>query len=49
VVVRLRGRAERPDLERALRVLAVGLGANSVVGKLWIVEPDRLREYQPED
>jgi predicted nuclease of predicted toxin-antitoxin system len=48
VVVRLRGRAEPADLERALRVLIAGLEAESVVGKLWIVEPATLREYQPE-
>ena len=48
-VVRLRGRAEPADLERALRVLAAGLEAGSIVGKLWIVEPNRLREYQPDN
>jgi predicted nuclease of predicted toxin-antitoxin system len=48
-VVRLRGRAEPLDLERALRVLAAGLEAGSIVGKLWIVEPNRLREYQPDN
>ena len=48
-VVRLRGKAEPEDLERALRVLAAGLEAGSIVGKLWIVEPTRLREYQPEN
>ena len=48
-VVRLRGKAEPEDLERALRVLAAGLEAGSIVGRLWIVEPARLREYQPPD
>ena len=46
-VVRLRGRAEPSDLERALRLFAAGLDTGSIVGKLWIVEPTRLREYQP--
>jgi predicted nuclease of predicted toxin-antitoxin system len=48
-VVRLRGRAERTDLERALRLFASGLDTGSIVGKLWIVEPTRLREYQPDN
>ncbi len=48
-VIRLRGRAEPAELERALRVLAAGLEAASIVGKLWIVEPTRLREYQPDN
>lgn len=48
-VVRLRGQADPTDLERALRVLAAGLEAGSIAGKLWIVEPTRLREYQPEN
>jgi hypothetical protein len=37
------------DLERALNVLIDGLAAGPVAGKLWIVEPSRLREYQPEN
>ncbi|MCX6545699.1 MAG: DUF5615 family PIN-like protein [Acidobacteria bacterium] len=48
-VVRLRGKAEPEDLERALRVLVAGLAGASIVGKLWIVEPTRLREYQPDN
>ena len=48
-IVRLRGKAEPADLERALRVLAAGLETGSIVGKLWIVEPTRLREYQPDN
>ena len=48
-VVRLRGKAEPVDLERALRVLVAGLDGASIVGKLWIVEPTRLREYQPDN
>jgi predicted nuclease of predicted toxin-antitoxin system len=48
-VVRLRGKAEPTDLERALRVLVAGLETGSIAGKLWIVEPTRLREYQPEN
>ena len=27
----------------------MGLEAGSVAGKLWIVEPNRLREYQPDN
>lgn len=48
-VVRLRGKAEPSDLELALRTLVAGLDTGSVVGKLWIIEPTRLREYQPEN
>ena len=48
-VVRLRGKAEPSELERAVRLLAAGLDTGSIVGKLWIVEPTRLREYQPDN
>jgi predicted nuclease of predicted toxin-antitoxin system len=48
-IVRLRGRAEPLDLERALRLFATALDTGSIVGKLWIVEPTRLREYQPDN
>jgi hypothetical protein len=49
VVVRPRGRAEPADLDRALRLVAAGLHSRPVVGKLWVVEPGRLREYQPDN
>ena len=48
-VVRLRGKAEPGDLESALSVLVAGLEGASIAGKLWIVEPARLREYQPDN
>ena len=48
-VIRLRGRAEPEEIRRALGVLVEALRVGSIVGKLWIVEPNRLREYQPEN
>ena len=48
-VVRLRGRANPGDLYVALRTLVRGLSRDNIAGKLWIVQPDRIREYQPED
>lgn len=49
VVVRLRAQTEAADIDRALRVLIEALSSRSVAGKLWIVESDRLREYQPDN
>ena len=48
-VVRLPGRATAEDLYVALRTLIKGLERENIAGKLWIVQPDRIREYQPED
>ena len=48
-VVRLPGRATPELLYVALRTLITGLEREIIVGKLWIVQPDRIREYQPED
>jgi predicted nuclease of predicted toxin-antitoxin system len=47
-VIRLPGRPAPEDMERALRTLVAGLELGAIAGKLWIVEPARLREYQPE-
>ena len=48
-VVRLPGRATPEDFSVALRTLIRGLERENIEGKLWIVQFDRIREYQPED
>ena len=34
--------------ERRCRTLIAGLAKGDIAGKLWIVQPGRLREYRPE-
>ena len=48
-VVRLPGRATPELLYVALRTLITGLERENIAGKLWIVQSERIREYQPED
>lgn len=48
IVLRLPSRVEPEHLLRALVLLITHLGHAEVAGKLWIVEVDRVREYQPE-
>ena len=47
-VIRLPGKPSREDILRALRTLASGLDASDIAGKLWIIQPGRIREYQQE-
>jgi hypothetical protein len=36
-------------VSQALQTLVAGLLRETIEGKLWIVEPGRIREYQPTD
>ena len=48
-VIRLTGRASYAELTKAVNTLAKALEREPIVGKLWIVELDRIRIYRPED
>lgn len=48
-VLRLPSKASRIDLLTALANLIRILDQSSIVGKLWIVERHRVREYNPDD
>lgn len=45
-VIRLPGRVARGDFERALSVLVRTAKNRKIEGRLWVVEVDRVREYQ---
>ncbi len=45
-VLRLPPRPSHPDLLALVQTLANALGHDSIEGKLWIVEPARIRIYQ---
>ncbi len=47
-VLRLPARAGLAELLSALRLFAEVAAARDVTGHLWIVEPQRIREYDPE-
>ena len=38
-----------PELHQCCFTLLAGLAQESIVGKLWIVEPTRIRRYQPDE
>jgi predicted nuclease of predicted toxin-antitoxin system len=48
-VVRLSGRASYAELIRTVNTFAKALDTESITGKLWIVEIDRIRIYRPAD
>ena len=48
-VLRLPPRSTPDDLFAAVRTLIGGLERDSIDGKLWIVQRERIREYQPEE
>lgn len=48
-VIRLSGGASYAELVNAVKTFARALETERVVGKLWIVEIDRIRIYRPED
>jgi predicted nuclease of predicted toxin-antitoxin system len=48
-VLRLPGKATRADLDNAIATLIGALRAESLTGKLWIVEVGRVRVYAPEN
>lgn len=49
VVLRLPPRPTGQDLADAMQTLVGGLDRESVIGKLWVVQRGRIREYQPEE
>lgn len=49
VVLRLSSKPTPHDLQDAVQTLIGGLARRDVVGKLWIVQRGRIREYQPEE
>lgn len=48
-VLRLPGKAAVDDLLQTIETLANGLKNNSLKGRLWIVEPGRIRVYQQDE
>jgi predicted nuclease of predicted toxin-antitoxin system len=46
-VLRLPGKPNHEDLMQASRTLLAGMGRAEITGKLWIIQPGRLREYSP--
>jgi hypothetical protein len=47
-VVRFRGQPTVHDLVSLCETLAAALAQDEISGKLWIVQPGRIREYQPD-
>jgi hypothetical protein len=47
-VFRLPPRPSNSDLLILCRTLLVALGEKNIDGKLWIIQKNRIREYQPE-
>jgi hypothetical protein len=47
-VFRLPRRPAYTDMEAAARMLCRHLASADITGKLWVVEHDRVREYQPD-
>jgi hypothetical protein len=45
-VLRLPAKPSAGDLTRLMHTLALALANDSIAGKLWIVEPGRVRVYQ---
>jgi len=48
-VIRLPGKPGAEDLNAAVELLIAKLARSSIQGRLWIVQPHAVREYQPED
>jgi predicted nuclease of predicted toxin-antitoxin system len=46
VVIRARGKPKKSLVQACVRRLIDALRQGHVAGRLWIVEPDRIREYQ---
>jgi len=47
-VLRLPSRPSSDDIEAALRTLVAGLAVAPIEHKLWIIQQNRLREYDPD-
>jgi predicted nuclease of predicted toxin-antitoxin system len=48
-LIRLPPKASQESLERCLDTLVKGLTHMNIHGKLWIIQLDRIREYQPDE
>lgn len=48
-VLRLGAKPSAEDLVQAVQTLIAGLEKGPLLGKLWIVQPGRIREYLPEE
>jgi Domain of unknown function (DUF5615) len=46
-VLRLPPRPSPANLSDAMRTLLAGLAQREITGKLWVVQRERIREYQP--
>jgi predicted nuclease of predicted toxin-antitoxin system len=49
VVMRLPSKPSPQDLLDIVRTFTIALGQKDIGGKLWVIQRDRVREYQPED
>jgi predicted nuclease of predicted toxin-antitoxin system len=49
IVLRLPPRPGEAELRDVLETLAEALPAEGLSGRLWVVQPGRVREYQPEN
>jgi predicted nuclease of predicted toxin-antitoxin system len=47
VVIRLPSRPTFENWREAIETLILGLDEAEVIGKLWIIQPGRIQEYQP--
>lgn len=47
VVIRLQSHHNFADLREAIDVLILALEEAEVIGKLWIIQDDRIQEYRP--
>lgn len=47
-VLRLPARTSRADIEVLVHTLIAGLRRGDIVGRLWVIEPGRIREHQAE-
>jgi predicted nuclease of predicted toxin-antitoxin system len=47
VVVRLPPQVQLADWREAITTLILGLESADVVGKLWVIQGDRIQEYRP--
>lgn len=47
-VLRFPGRASQEKLAAAIKTLISGLESEDLIGRLWIVQPGTIREYEPE-
>ena len=46
-VLRVHGRPGRNDISLVVASLIVGLARRDLTARLWVVEPDRIRQYEP--